>query len=89
MEKLVLRIQEKKDSGEYLFPELNDCTEIIYNKVQFAGILEGGMESGKPSLCFAVKEDNMSIVLEISYNDFNAIKSTLDGFEKRIADREK
>lgn len=79
---LELRIQDKKDSEKTLFPELASKTTLI-DKVQYAGILEGGTKSGLPSLAFGADVNGQKVILEITHNHFNAIYNALKGAKER------
>jgi hypothetical protein len=86
MNHLVIKIQEKKDLGTPLFPEIitND-TRVFHGVANAAGILEGGMSSGAASVSLLCSEPNSNevIVLELSAAQLHALDAAVRGAESR------
>lgn len=83
-----VRIQDYEDREKKLIPEFDKAKSIIHGNLQFFGVLERGMTSGKTSVSFcAMTEDGTAIVLETSAANFRMMASLLEGAEQRFADK--
>lgn len=82
MSAVVIKIQDKKDENTSLFPELGK-NPLVRGDVQFVGILQGGMASGKTSIALHSVIDGKTIMLEISAEFLDAINSARKGAESR------
>ncbi len=78
-----LRIQEWKDADKPLFPELSPAA-CIHGTLESVGILERGMESGKPSLWLNVKlPDGRYATAQVSADMFETLAGALRGARDR------
>lgn len=82
-----LRIQDKKDSGVPLFPNIA-VTGYEEGKLESVGILEAGMESGEPSLWLNVKIGSGKFVCaQVSGAMFEFIAGALKGARSKWGDK--
>ena len=83
MRPLDIRIQDKEQADEPLFPEFS-YQQPIEGELMAAGILEAGMGSGLPSL-FLVAElpDKTKYWMQISYGQWDTINGALTGAMSR------
>ena len=79
---VTIKIQDLKDADKTLFPELKD--KFIEGQVESVGILQGGMESGKASLCLNIKlDDDTYVIAQLSAGMIESISAAVRGAQQR------
>lgn len=63
---VTFRAQDFADKEKPLFPEFKDQISAEQGSIAGIGLLEKGMESGKPSICFFIKHNGLIIPVQTS-----------------------
>lgn len=89
MTQLIIRIQSLDDAKNSipLFDDINSETDFTAASVEGFGILEGGMQSGKTSIMFKIRDAHGKLLIaEMPAEMFQSLNGALMGAEQRFSE---